>query len=226
MKFPKVSPELAKKADIHKHIQKQYAEDWVYYVIDSKFRKATLLRRWLQDQVLNPSEAMKAFANSIPNHAAHDDQVRAVLQAVRNAVEYVGDGELWDMNEYWSTAEETLTARKGDCEDGAILMYVLCRLKGVPENRLMLFAGDVANPWNKSTVGHCWLGYRPDLYPLNFVFLDWCYYYDPNTIDRRELFYIHNQTIYGSKSQKYKTIWFAFNEEVSHRRLVYDNHNR
>lgn len=223
MKFLKVSSELAKKADIHAHIQKQYVEDWVYYYINSDFRKATLLKNWIEKQLSNPDKSVQDFADTITSHNSFDKQALAVLQTVRNAVTYKSDKEVWSMSEYWATAEETLQKREGDCDDGAILAYVLCRLKGIPADRLYLFAGNVWDPFRNKEAGHCWLGYRPELYPLNFVFLDWCYYYDTSKIDARELFYIHNQTIYGSKSQKYRTIWFGFNEEHSHRRLSYSD---
>lgn len=55
----------------------------------------------------------------------------AEVNAVLNAVPYVGDPENWGREDYWATPGEFL-ARGGDCEDYAIAKYLALRSLGVP----------------------------------------------------------------------------------------------
>ncbi len=154
------------------------------------------------------------LADNISNGKEVDETVINVLQAVVHLLKYEGDQNKWHRPDYWQRADETLYLRTGDCEDGAILQYVLCRIKGVPANRLLLFCGDV------QLAGHCWLAYRPTCYPLNFVFLDWCYWPSEQKIGIRNFYYIKDQIISGEELNgdidiRYKKIWFGFNEDHS-----------
>lgn len=194
----------------------------VSYILNSGFRKATNLYPWLDAQVAT-AEIDEILAE-IPDHEDYDKQALACLKWVRDNIRYIGDVQEWGVDEYWARYNETLLIRSGDCEDGAILLYILCRKKGIPAERLMLFAGDVVGG------GHCWLGYKPIEYPLNWVFLDWCYWYQSNDISNRRMFYIDGKSIKGyvlnnhkvtDTYSNYKNIWFAFNEESSHVSLEY-----
>jgi hypothetical protein len=100
-------------------------------------------------------------------------------------------------------------------------MYLLARIKGVPANRLLIMAGGVLAGDGASQGGHAWLGYRPTYYPLNWVFLDWCYYPDISDIENKEIYTIDGKTITDSMGETiiYQRIWFAFNEDVSFREL-------
>jgi hypothetical protein len=79
--------------------------------------------------------------------------------------------------------------------------------------------------------GHAWVAYRPINYPLNWAFLDWCYWIDLKGMDNRSLFFVNKKAITGSYMSggvptavmsKYKSLWFAFNEDVSHPSLILD----
>lgn len=225
----KLSPALAKKADslIPQHIASGFVESFVTYVLDRAYRKGTVLKRWLREQLRASDEALVLEANKIPTYGDPDRQALAVLKHVHSILTYTSDKDQWGVPEKWSTAADTLASKKGDCEDGAILLYVLARLKGVPADRLYLVAGDVEGG------GHAWCAYRPVLYPLNWVFLDWCYWYTKNGIDNRPMFYIEDKAIKGYTSSntpsslytKYKSMWFIVNEEHAHKKLNYKNRN-
>jgi len=217
---------IDKTPEAFEHISESYLNQFVSYIIHSDYRRATNLVRWIKTQ-LKDSETNEDALRSIKQiktYQDYDKQVLAVLRWVQANFKYIGDTKVWKMAEYWQTFEESLSKRTGDCEDGAILMYILCRLKGVPENRLMIFAGNVVGG------GHCWLGYRPQEYPLNWSFIDWCYWPTQLSMNRRPLFYINGKTIYGYKHNNgvqtgtynnYQSIWFAFNELKGHRVLRY-----
>lgn len=197
----------------------------VNYITNANLRKTVTLRPWIEDQIANPSDKLKEAAKSLKSFKDYDRQVLECLFFVHNKFKYVKDSVTWQMSEYWASANESIMKMKGDCEDGAILMYVLCRLKGIPANRLMIMAGDVDDGKNKG--GHCWLAYRPKNYPYNFFFLDWCYWYNGNSFPARNMFDVIGKEVQEFKymgsmlksfvrqMSPYKTIWFGFNEEYS-----------
>lgn len=196
----------------------------VYYVLDSRYKRSTRLVPWLEEQVIDAlsDQAMIDLVDTIPDRDDFDQQAVEILKWVHDNVEYVfDDSEDWRLKEYWQTVTETVVRMKGDCEDGAILQYVLCRLKGIPANRLKIFAGDVKGG------GHCWLGYRPIQYPLNWVFLDWT---TKIIGSDRPLYDVQGQSIvtHGVVSRlnhDYERMWFAFNEISSHRVLRLSSKN-
>ena len=108
----------------------------------------------------------------------YDDIVIDILRWVWGNTDYVSDQESWGVPEYWQNARTTLDKKKGDCEDGAILLLSLARNAGVPENRIFLTCGYV--DYNKGTSGHAYVTYRGDD-GVNYI-LDWCYFYDKRRI--------------------------------------------
>lgn len=225
MKLQYIRREILDKApNLRLHIADKYYNKWLKWIIDKKYRKSVNLRVWMSNQVNSPSQDLQELANSISDGATTDETVLNVLAWTINNIDYVTDSDQWDYSERWSEAQETLENKQGDCEDGAILMYVLCRLKGVPSSRLYVFAGDVKGG------GHAWLAYRPDEYPLNWAFLDWCYEVTTRGMSSRQLFYVKRKDIQGFYHRQgevikdyefYRDLWFAFNEDFSHSELTY-----
>jgi predicted transglutaminase-like cysteine proteinase len=207
MKFPKskLTPE------IWNYIDSRWTKNFQTYVIDSKYRKSVQLSKWLKEQLGTVPIDLKGNT--------HDDTMINILRYVRKKIIYTGDKTVWDMSEYWQTAKETIDRKTGDCEDGAILMYILARYNDIPANRLLIMCGGVVNPQDNTKItGHAWLAYKADSYPIHWDFMDWCYYYNPNDIDDRLKVWIDGNIIV---TEKYKTLWFGFNEEKSHSELKY-----
>lgn len=156
--------------------------------------------------------------------ASNDNTMVNILRWVKDNIKYTSDKALWDVNEKWQTPLETYNSGKGDCEDGAILMYHMARTCGIPASRLKIWCG--GTPLG----GHACLMYKPDVFPLNWVMLDWCYYYNNKGVGYRDLFYIHKQDVYQYRKKnnewtyavpkQYLDMWFAFNEEKSHRYMI------
>jgi hypothetical protein len=207
--------------ELFNYIQSSYMNYIVSYFINSNTRKAVFLTNWIREQVENPSSELLVIAQKIKenvNMNDYDSIVYGVFIYVTNRLQYRTDATHWKVTEYWATAEDTIKTWRGDCEDGACLIYVLCRLLGVPANRMLIFAGDVESPSNPTkTEGHAFLGYRSNMYPLNWVFMDWCYFVDKENTRNRHKYFINNKTIYGDN--KYKSLWFAFNENNSYTEL-------
>lgn len=217
------------------HITNKFWEGFVTYVVDQKYRKSVQLKYWIRQQLTAPSKTITSLVEQILDFDSYDKIMLAILELCQKKPQgelfkYVGDYKSWGVAEKWQTASETMGRMAGDCEDVAILMYVIARLKGVPAHRLYIMAGWVDNPINDDEIGHCWLAYRPDNYPLNWAFLDWCYYTNTNISDHRPLFHVQGKEIIGYKHlygrkkgtyDKYYSIWFAFNEDHAHHTLRY-----
>lgn len=213
---------LKKYPEIYDAIQDKIISKIVYYIIDSKYRKSVNLRGWIEAQVLTPSPKLVLAASKIENKSNYDLQVIEILKWVKTALKYSGDVFTYKMKEHWNSGAETIDTYEGDCEDGAILMYLLCRIKGVPANRLLIAAGSVKGG------GHAWLCYKPINYPLNYVFLDWCYWYSSKSVSQRNMFEVIGKTIREFKKSHlmkgawqqsislYYNIWFMFNEDKSY----------
>jgi transglutaminase-like putative cysteine protease len=198
--------------EVFNNIRSNYVSNIIYWIIDSKYRTSIRLSTWMKE--LSTTESIKVL-DSIPNSTNYDEQAIYCLHYVRNNITYKSDTTVWKMSEKWQTPDETLIKKTGDCEDGAILLYQLCRLKGIPSSRLLLLCGDVVGG------GHCWLAYKPMDLPINFVFLDWCYWYDANSIDYRTKFYMDGKQIIGFEKHNYLNIWLGFNEDASYYDIKY-----
>jgi hypothetical protein len=115
-----------------------------------------------------------------------------------------------------------------NCEDGAVLLYVLCAQLGVPEDRMFLWLGDSQHPQNSAiTVGHCCLAYTPDNYPFQVAMLDWCYDFSPKHITElsgRPLYSLHGNEVsyHGMTGENiYQRTWFIFNSKSSYTKVRY-----
>ena len=114
---------------------------------------------------------------------------------------YVGDKETAGMNEFWQFSYESLQTKKGDCEDGAILLHNILLAAGIPYWKLRLSAGWVQTGNKKG--GHAYLTYYSEEND-KWVILDWCYW--PNLkaiIDRPDY----------KDEPKYLDIWFSWNKK-------------
>lgn len=213
------------------YVQEKLYKQIIYYVIDWKYRKSVHLCRWLKKQVDNPAQNVLDFAATIKNNSDYDKQMRAIFLKVMGTYVWVSDQEKWGMPEHWNTAEESVELGEIDCEDGAILMYVLGRIKGIPAYRMFIDAGDVDSKLNPPTEGHCWLTYKGNKDYYSYFFLDWCYWKDTSIFSRRNMFSLYGKEVhefrrvmtkklkkgykFAVKSSHYKNIWFGFNEDIS-----------
>ena len=53
-------------------------------------------------------------------------------------VKFESDAHIWNKNDYWSTPMQTLSIKRGDCEDYSIAKYFTLAAAGVPEDKLRL----------------------------------------------------------------------------------------
>ena len=217
---------------LYSYVEANTIRKLVSYIIHWKTRKAVKLSNWIKKQVLNQDteNAVADYTKVDYSEIEIDTRCIKTLEYVAKKLMYFRDStqgmrdQEWVMPEYWQTAIQTIKANVGDCEDGAILLYNILRVMGVPANRLLICAGNVNDPRLNKKAGHCWLAYKPSEYPLNWVFLDWCYYVDTNAIEQRPLYTIRDKKITANTLEQgnwqktesnYIDLWFAFNENVS-----------
>ena len=169
------------------------------YLIDWRVRDGVNLRNWLKEQVDDP------FGNEIVKQEKWkdiknmDDRILAILRYVTYNYNYQGDQQVWDTPEKWATFKESYALGRGDCEDGAIAIFVLARKAGIPENRIMVCAGNVIGG------GHCWVIYSSN--DANQYAIDWCYWLDMTDIDERSIFWDLKNYYYGLE------IWFGVTDQ-------------
>ncbi len=140
---------------------------------------------------------------------AHDITAINVLKFVHSNIKYISDSVQYKTSEYWAGPGETMASKKGDCEDGAILIYCLCRAADVPANQIFINAGVVQGG------GHAWVRYISQNYPYVQFYLDWCYWYNKAIIRQRNSFFEEKGKIEFPKPSKYYHLWFTANEEKS-----------
>ena len=216
-----------KNSQIFDNTRRNIVFSLINYIIDSKFRKAVFLTNWLRSSV-NEALANEDFikiSDGIKLGSNDDETIFNCLKWVINNIKYVGDYIKWDMNEKWQTPIETFSSRTGDCEDMHILVYALARSKGIIADKMLLWCGNVQSSPTAPLGGHCSLLYKPLEYPLNFVWLDACYYPNLQPVFNRNLIFLDGKEIeefvnnpnngWLKKDSYYKASWFVFNESFS-----------
>jgi len=119
----------------------------------------------------------------------NDDRASACLDYVARNITYTSDPK-----EYWQFAYETHKRRKGDCEDGSILMVNMMLMSGIPYWRIRLNAGSVQGG------GHAWVTYLREEDNEWYV-MDWCYFYNESKGFKKK----------WSDAEKYFKIWGSWN---------------
>jgi len=123
-----------------------------------------------------------------------DDIANKCLCRVAKDITYTSD--VRGNGEFWQYANETITRKKGDCEDGAILMYNLMIKSGIPSWRVRLNAGDVQGG------GHAYVTYLRES-DSKWYIMDWCYWFNESKHFKKT----------WEEAEKYFGIWWSWNNE-------------
>lgn len=148
---------------------------------------------WWEDNIQVDPRIFWTYDNTIPTFKgfSNDDIAIKCLDWVARNITYTAD---INPDEFWQFAFETFARRKGDCEDGAILIANMMLMSGVPYWRIRLNAGSVQGG------GHAYVTYLAEK-DNKWYILDWCYWYH----ESRNL----GRTF--KDAEKYFGIWFSFN---------------
>ena len=179
----------------------------IWYNLDRRIQESVKVTKWLRNQLDDNALLLQNLINDNGLIGDTDDQtVINILRFVHKRIRYVSDTVQYRTVEYWATCDETWEHKKGDCEDGATLIFCLCRQAGIPNYNVTLA------PMNVKDGGHCTVRYISDRYPWVIYFLDWCYYYDSKKIPRRTAYYEDKDTgtiIQPSTSRYYEYWWLT-----------------
>lgn len=124
------------------------------------------------------------------------------LEWVIDNVKYISDTKEQGLPEFWLFPAETLKLRKGDCEDGAILLASLMRSAGIPAYRVKLCAGYVE--YLSKLSGHAYPIFLRD--DDTWCVLDWCYWPMRIPLEQRKE---------HKAETKYREIWWTCNDKFS-----------
>lgn len=111
------------------------------------------------------------------NEGTDDEKALKCCIWVQDHFKYVSDIKQTGVSEYWFYPNESLETKKGDCEDGAILMKNLMLACGIPDWQARVTFADVS--YMGGTAGHMFVTYY-SIEQDKWVILDWCYY--PNKL--------------------------------------------
>ena len=115
---------------------------------------------------------------------SYDERALKCLKWVRKNFKYAKDDDTTGMSEHWSFPFEALKFKKGDCEDGAILLANIMLAADIPYWRVRLNASDVGTEKNK--FGHLYVTYCRET-DNEFVVVDWTFKYKKTKISERPL---------------------------------------
>jgi hypothetical protein len=140
----------------------------------------------------------------LPIFSGTDDEIVEQAQEwiIKN-ISYVSDQSQFATNEYWEFSYETLTRKKGDCEDGAILLYDILRANNIPSWKIRINIGYAVNPNNGSQGMHGYVTYYSQE-NAKWIAVDWCWFPDTGLIKDRPEY--KDNAMYGDIS-------YSFNEE-------------
>ena len=194
-------------------VRNNWLTEQIWYLMTRDGQEAKNVSKFLKDQVENKTTQfyLERLIKEQRWDTISDNDVKIVkiLNWVIENIEYVSDINQYKQVEYWAPALDTLLNKKGDCEDGAVLIYCLAKLSGIPTNQLQIVAGSVDGG------SHCWVRYVSEKYPYNSFYIDWCYDYDSSWIDDRDAFIDWNNKI--TPNNRYKSIWWMADEETGYK---------
>ena len=97
-----------------------------YIPVDESWRTARSALRSVSDQ----AEIAQISADILKT--SPDERVMRVNEWVNSIITFVDDSERLNVADHWATPRETLAAKKGDCEDYAVLKMELLHAAGIP----------------------------------------------------------------------------------------------
>ena len=193
----------------------KWIKQTIWYVFSSKGQEAKKVSKFLKEQLEIYDHDLQVMLDDIScSNLTEDRKIMKILRWVNRNFTYVTDRVQYKEAEHWADIGESISSMKGDCEDGAILIYCLARKAGIPIAQIKLVAGDV-----KGGGGHAWIRYISKKYPLVVFFIDWCYWYNSQSISKTKKSYFDysDNNILGD--DKYYRYWFLVDENDGYKKV-------
>jgi hypothetical protein len=143
--------------------------------------KQAQLEAWLWSRPYFKNQ-MTQCAMSVPG--ALDLAALYVTKWVASNIRYLTDPIIGGLR-YWLYPHETMTAAAGGDIDGSLLQLVVCRIVGIPANRVRVNVGYVNGRGKAGESIHAWMTYRRQS-DNHWVPMDWCWRFSTLHPKRRE----------------------------------------
>jgi transglutaminase-like putative cysteine protease len=122
----------------------------------------TDIREWITDP---KSEVIQRVLKEIDLPTARlagtfDTRAWRIWKYVAENVEYAEDKASQGLPDFWLFPAETITLKKGDCEDTSFLVATLMIASGISEQCVRVVLGTVT--MKNNTYGHCWVAYQDE----------------------------------------------------------------
>jgi hypothetical protein len=180
----------------------------VKYMINWNTSETIEVYRFLKKEISDNYYYLKLILNDNKLIGKDDDEtVINILRWVKANIKYESDEIAYKTTEYWAHVIETIRNGVGDCEDGAILVFCLCRAADISPERVFIAAGDVDGG------GHCWVRYISENWPYVLFFIDWCYYPSLKPIKSRIGYMEDKNRIIQPVNSPYIKYWFIANDK-------------
>lgn len=185
-------------------LEKEYLPDPKETFWNNKYPKADITyRRKESDKWYNIDvrDYFQEFDSTIPMVSGRniDEKALNALIYVHDHTKYARDNEEYGFDEFWAYSYQTLSHKRGDCEDGSILLANVLLRSGVPYWRIRLNVGEVKGG------RHCYVTYCRES-DNQFVVLDWCYSFNNKPVSDRLL---------HSEERNYYGVEFSWNQKYS-----------
>lgn len=136
----------------------------------------------LTDSVKAETSIERLVTKIVGREKSNNEKMFLIEKWINENITYISDKKQFNMTERWTLPTETLQRKRGDCEDGSILLIAMAVTAGVPSERLKLYAPiRVQNGWHAS------VAYQRE-HDDDWIWVEWAFksgrYYDP--IDRRK----------------------------------------
>jgi hypothetical protein len=185
-------------------MDKQEYYDNKYPKADISYRRVETDGKYLIDvrQFVNPHNHRLPEIFGIGDEPEWEDDIafNGLIWVIDN-VTYTPDKIAYRYDEYWAMPWQTHERKRGDCEDGACLLYSILSKNGVRPWKMRVSAGNVVMP-NGKKAGHAYLNYYHEASD-SWKVLDWCFAQTRDKLEKR---------VDYREDKRYDEVWFSFNE--------------
>lgn len=103
----------------------------LYWLIDSRYSKSMYVSKFLEDQLDVDMMLIRQQAAKLRDEKDPDKTVINIQRWIIKNFKYRSD-----IGEQWFTAAATFNKKYGDCDDLNGLLYVMCRIAGIPSHNI------------------------------------------------------------------------------------------
>lgn len=119
----------------------------------------TDIREWIKAPPNNKLSEALSEIKELPNTkeaGSFDKRAMLIWDYVAKRIRYVYDKNAHKLPDFWMVPEETLSIKRGDCEDSALLLCSLLLASGISPFCVRAALGTIYNEKDKLIGGHAW----------------------------------------------------------------------